>query len=330
MGTPLGHDVIAVGASAGGLGPLRTLVGSLPGNFPAAVLVVMHIGTQASRLADILDDATALPVADARSGEALKPGRVYVAVPDLHLLLHDAHILLRRGPHENRARPAIDPLFRSAACSFGARVIGVLLSGALDDGVAGLRAIKRCGGLTVIQDPAEAAVPCMPQSARRHVSIDGCVGAAAMGSLLATLVASPADAAHEIPSDICFEAAIAAQELGQMTEERQLGTPSRFVCPECGGTLWEIPDGDMLRYRCHLGHAYTANVVHRSQGDEIEALLMRLLRTHRDHAQIARRLAEHQRKRRKRAATDEWEERARGYDEDAQLIERLLSSRNKE
>src|SRR5918992_1352569 len=162
------HDIIVIGASAGGVEPLKRLIGGLRADLPASVFIVLHIGAS-SHLADILDRSGPLLVTQAKSGEPIKPSRAYVAAPGAHLLLHDSHLMLRRGPRENFARPAIDPLFRSAAATFGARVIGVVLSGGLNDGTAGLRAIKRCGGLAVIQDPDEAAVPEMPESARRHV-----------------------------------------------------------------------------------------------------------------------------------------------------------------
>jgi two-component system, chemotaxis family, protein-glutamate methylesterase/glutaminase len=177
------RDTIVIGASSGGLQPLQRLLAELPGDLQAAVFVVLHVGAT-SHLAEILNHTTTLPVARARSGQPIELGRVYVAGPGRHLLLHDSHILLRRGPRENLARPAIDPLFRSAACSFGGRVIGVVLSGALNDGTAGLQAIKRCGGIAVVQSPADAAVSSMPLSALQHASVDHVAPTSQLGALL--------------------------------------------------------------------------------------------------------------------------------------------------
>jgi two-component system chemotaxis response regulator CheB len=270
------HDIIVIGASAGGLQPLRQLMKGFPADLRAAVFVVLHIGAS-SHLAQILDRSGALPVRRAGQGDRI---RVYVAAPGRHLLLHDQHLLLRRGPRENMARPAIDPLFRSAACSFGGRVIGVVLSGALNDGAAGLLAIKRCGGIAVVQDPDDAAVPEMSQSALGRVEVDHRVPIAEMSGLLVKLVGEPAGKTPEIPVEIRLEAAIAAQEHGEMVNEDRLGRPSRFSCPECHGALWEIADANMLRFRCRVGHAFTAQAMLAAHNDEIDRLLWILLRSH--------------------------------------------------
>jgi two-component system chemotaxis response regulator CheB len=188
---PKGHDIVVIGASAGGLQALQRLLSDLPANLPAAIFIVLHMGAS-SHLAQVLGRSAVLPVSPAKSGQPIERGRIYVAVPGVHLLLHDEHILLRRGPRENLARPAIDPLFRSAACAFGARVIGVVLSGSLNDGTAGLRAIKQCGGIAIVQDPMDAAVPDMPRSAQRYVDTDHTVPIDALGDLLVRLVREPA------------------------------------------------------------------------------------------------------------------------------------------
>jgi two-component system, chemotaxis family, protein-glutamate methylesterase/glutaminase len=203
------HDIVVIGASAGGLQPLQRLLADLPADLPAAVFIVLHIGAT-SHLAEVLDRIATVPVLRAKSGQPIEPGRIYVAVPGVHLLLHDQHILLRRGPRENLVRPAIDPLFRSAACTFGGRVIGVVLSGALNDGTAGLRAIKQCGGLAVVQQPNDAAVPDMPLSALAYAEIDHVAPVSRLGGLLARLVRQPAGETPTIPLEIRLEAAIAA------------------------------------------------------------------------------------------------------------------------
>lgn len=319
------RDLIVVGASAGGLQYLQVLVRDLPADLPAAVLIVQHIGAR-SYLPEILGRGSRLEVEAAASGKPVEHGRIHVAVPGMHLLVHDGHLLLRRGPRENLVRPAIDPLFRSAACSFGARVIGVVLTGLLNDGTAGLRAIKRCGGVTVVQDPTEAPFPDMPASALRHVDVDYRCPVAKMGALLARLAAEPAGETPDIPDDIKVETAIAAMELSDMKAADQLGRVSTFTCPECHGALWEIGDGDLIRYRCHVGHAYTSDAMLEAQSENIEDMLWDLLRSHRERAVLARRLAERERS---NALAAQLKERARGYEEDAEIVERLIESRGK-
>jgi two-component system chemotaxis response regulator CheB len=323
------HDLVVIGGSSGGLHALQTLMAELPADLPAAVLVVLHVG-ETSHLADILDGAGPLPVANAVSGARLERSRVYVAPPGPHLLLHDSHILLRRGPRENMTRPAIDPLFRSAAVAYGGRVIGVVLSGALNDGTAGLRAIKRCGGLTVIQDPGDATVPDMPRSAQRHVEIDHCVPIAGMAGLLARLAAAPAGQTPDIPLDVKVEAAMAAQEMTEMGSEEGVGKASQFSCPECQGPLSEIADAGMLRYRCRVGHAFTGDALLSAQAAEIESMLWRLLRSHQDRAEIVRRMARQERTRNRGGLADLLQRRAREYDEDAELVRRFLEDHKSE
>ena len=320
------RDIIVIGGSGGGLEALRTLVHGFPTDLPAAVFVVLHVGAD-SQLAAILGRSGPLPAVPAAVGETFEHGKIYVAVPGCHLLLHDGHILLRRGPRENLARPAIDPLFRSAAASHGGRVIGVVLSGALADGTAGLRAIKRCGGLAVVQDPADALVEAMPRSALRHVEVDHVSQIRDMPGLLARLVSQPAGPTpDEIPLDIRMEAAIAAQELADMKVDDMLGTPSRFTCPECHGALWEIEDGSMLRYRCHVGHAFAADAVLASQGDEIDRLLGTLLRSHQERAALAHRMAKHERANDRQRLAEHLERRARDYEHDVEIVKKLLRS----
>jgi two-component system chemotaxis response regulator CheB len=304
------RDMIVIGASAGGLQPLQQVLGHLPADLPAAIFVVLHMGAT-SHLVEVLDRVTALPVEAAKRGLRIQLGRVYVAVPGVHLLLHDQHILLRRGPRENPARPAIDPLFGSAACSFGARVIGVVLSGALNDGTAGLLAIKRCGGVAVVQQPDDAAVREMPLSALLRVDIDHVAAAAELGGLLARLALEPAGETPPIPLEIRLETAIAAQELPGMETDERLGKPSSFTCPECHGALWEIDDGSFLRYRCHVGHAFTADTVLEAQTTQAEVMLWSLMRAHQERAALARRMAQQERQQSRDALAEALLQRAR-------------------
>jgi two-component system chemotaxis response regulator CheB len=325
MKTSTNRDIIVIGASAGGLEVLGVLARELEPDLPAAVFAVMHIGAT-SHLAAVLGRQSRLPVVPASAGLRFERGKIYVGVPGLHLLLHGDHLLLRRGPRENLARPAVDPLFRSAAASFGGRVIGVVLTGALADGTAGLRAIKRCGGLAVVQDPAEALAEGMPRSALRHVDVDHVCKMEDMARLLGSLSRLPAGPTPEIPINIRLESAIAAQELIDMRADDMLGTPSRFTCPECHGTLWEIEDGTMLRYRCHVGHAFSADAVLASQGDEIDRLLDTLLRSHQERAALAHRMARHERANDRHVLADQLEIRARDYEQDVEIMKSLMRS----
>jgi len=244
----------------------------------------------------------------------------------LHLLVHEGHLLLRRGPRENLARPAVDALFRSAAATYGARVIGVILSGALNDGSAGARAIKQCGGLAIVQHPADAAYPDMPLNAMRHADIDHAVPAAGMGALLTRLVREPAGPTPPIPFNIRLEAAIAAQEAAGMAVDDQLGTLARFTCPECHGALWEMDDGSLLRYRCHVGHAFTAETMLAAQATQAEELMWSLMRTHQERAALVRRLAEREQAQSRPDVAQRYLARARDHDEDAKVLQELLQA----
>ena len=235
------RDVVVIGGSAGALKVLQRLMGDLPRDLRATVFVVIHSAAQThSALGRVLDRAGPLPVDVARDGLAFDPGRVYVAPPDLHLLLDDGHMRLRRGPRENLARPAIDPLFRSAAVAYGARAIGVLLSGMLYDGASGLGAIKRCGGIAVVQDPGDALYPDMPRHALQRAEIDYCPRAAELARLLATLVAEPAGHSPDVPEDVRLEARIAAHDGSRRQSQEQPEQPVALSCPECGGAVREI------------------------------------------------------------------------------------------
>lgn len=312
--------IVVVGASAGGVEALSKLAENLPPDIRASVLMILHIGER-SFLPQLLARTSAIPVDHARSGEPLEAGRIYVAPPGRHMLVHDSHLLLRRGPRENRARPAIDPLFRSAACSFGSSTIGVILTGSLNDGTAGLDAVRRCGGVTVVQDPQEAAVPDMPASALQHVDVDHCVPLSEIGALLGRLTAASPGPQPDIPELVRMEAAVAAQEHSGMETAERLGTLSPFICPDCNGPLWEMTDSRPLRFRCHTGHAFTAETMLEAQSEEAEGLLWSLLRAHQQRAAMTARLAESAEHPR---FSDELRKRAKDYERDAQTVRRMI------
>ena len=254
------RDIIVIGASAGGLQPLTELVRALPSDFNAVVFVVRHIAAEAeSNLPSLLERTAQLKVTHAIDGEKFQNGQIYVAPPDRHLILEDGQIILSNGPKENRVRPAIDALFRSAALAFCQRVVGVVLSGHLDDGTAGLWAVKSRGGMTIVQDPNEASSPSMPRSALKHVQVDHCLPAADIGLLLAKLPLDPAPAVEGdgIVADLELENRIARGEPEALQHIDRLGKVTHFSCPTCHGALWELQNGSFVRFRCRSGHAYT-------------------------------------------------------------------------
>ena len=280
MAAARGRDVIVIGTSAGGLGALDSLVGSLPAGLPASIFVVQHLAPESlgSALEYRLGKHKAFRTKLAQDGEVFAPGTIYVAPPDFHLLVKAKKVLVTKGARENRSRPGIDPLFRSAAVSHGPRVIGVLLTGMLDDGTAGLLAIKKCGGVTVVQDPKDAAYPDMPQSAIDNVEIDFCVPVAAMGPLLDELSRQRPGKKRPVPIDIETEAAIAERVLSDVEQVGTLGEQVPYNCPNCGGVLWEMKTADLQRYRCHTGHSFTDLSLLVSQTEKVEETLWICLR----------------------------------------------------
>ncbi len=258
--------VIVIGTSAGGMPALTELLCQLPASLPAAVLVVQHLAPDASgeQLIDRLNRqcSTGLRCHLARHGTPILAGHLYLAPPNRHLLVGvDGRLIVVKGPHENQYRPAADTLFRAAAVAYGARLIGVVLTGMLHDGTAGLEFVKRCGGCAVVQEPHDAEYASMPESALRNVDVDYVVPLAAMGALLERLVAAPLPAPAVIPEDLQIEAGIAGRVVGATAAVVSIGTLLPLTCPSCGGNLWEMKHGTMLRYRCHTGHAFTAEAM---------------------------------------------------------------------
>jgi len=252
-----GHDIIVVGASAGGVGALKEIVRGLPQDLPVAVFVVIHIPTEGTSLLPcILNRAGSLPAVHPVDGEGIQHGRIYIAPNNRHLLLTRGYIPSGQGPRENKVRPAVDPLFRTAARAYGPRVVGVVLTGNLDDGAAGLLAVKKRGGIAVVQDPDSALFPGMPQSALKYVDVDYCLPLADIPPLLVSLARQPVkEEASPIFKEMGVESKIAGLDMS--ANEEKMGTPSVFSCPECQGTLWELCDGDLTRFRCRVGHAFS-------------------------------------------------------------------------
>jgi two-component system chemotaxis response regulator CheB len=294
------RDIIVIGASAGGIQALTTLVAGLPREFPASLLVVVHIPPYAiSRLPEILSRSGPLPAAHARHGEAIEPGRIYIAPPDRHLLVRAGWIELSRGPRENHCRPAIDPLFRTAARVYGARVIGIILSGALYDGSMGLLAIKTRGGMAIVQDPQEAIVDSMPRRAIERVEAEHVLPVAEMAAALTDLIRQPVIAQggtsmeNAIDPEERLEAVIAEDFVEQASDGR-IEETTIFTCPDCGGVLWqgaEGSEGSVLRFRCHVGHAFAPEVLLSQKSEELETALWSSLRLLKEKATLTLQLA---------------------------------------
>ena len=293
------RDLVVVGASAGGVEALRDLMAGLPAALPAAVLVVLHLpagGTSA--LADILDRVGTLPVSTARHGDPIELGHVYVAPPDNHLLVQGDWSALSRGPTENGHRPAVDALFRSAALARGPRVIGVVLSGVLDDGTAGLVAIKSRGGLAVVQDPADAAYDGMPESALRTLRVDHVLAARDIGAQLDAAVRKPlgSDIAPDPTPLLRYEDAVARNRLVTAFDLNRIGQHAGLTCPECQGSLLALEPGQD-RFRCRVGHAWTADALLATADDRMQTALWTALRTLEEKATLAAQMAVSARKR---------------------------------
>jgi two-component system, chemotaxis family, protein-glutamate methylesterase/glutaminase len=334
------YDLVVIGASAGGVEALKKLVSVLPEDLPAAVLVVLHVPPYGgSVLPAILDRAGPLPARHAGSGDATVAGQILVAPPDHHLFVDDSHTLLTRGSRENGHRPAVDVLFRSAARARGAGVISVVLSGVLDDGTAGAVAVRQHGGLVLVQDPEDASYPAMPESVLAHLTPDYVGSAGELGQLIDKLCRAPADgeSAHGTPAEHQPAkhplAELIDAELGMATLSDEVhdtpdrpGSPAGFSCPDCAGTLFEISDGVLTRYRCGVGHAWSPESLLGEQALALESALWMALRSLEEKATLARHLATGAVTRGSRLSAGRFAAQAEDADRAAKSIRRLLES----
>ena len=286
--------IVVIGTSAGGMDTLRDLVAQLPATFAAPIFIVQHMSADADAnvLAAYLTKHGALPCKVAKNGERFATGKIYVAPADHHLLLKDRTVLVSKGARENRYRPAIDPMFRSAAVAHGSRVISVVLTGHLDDGTEGTSAVKRCGGTTVVQDPADAAYPDMPASAST-VGVDHSVPLRELGVLLDRLARTAPGKKRRVPDDVRMEATIAERVLSDVSAVNALGDQVPYNCPNCGGVLWEMDTSDTLRFRCHTGHSFTAPTLLAEQSGKIEETLWITLRMLEERRNLLRSMRSH-------------------------------------
>ncbi len=312
------RDVVVIGASAGGIEALQQLLGALPIDLEAAVLIVLHTSSHAgSLLPQIMQRASRLPAVHPKDGDPIEKGHIYIAPPDYHMIVEGSLIRVIQGPRENLHRPAIDPLFRSAAASYGRRVIGVVLTGSLDDGTSGLMVIHARGGAAIVQDPATALFSSMPKSALEQVPDAHVCPLPEMPGLLLRLTKEELpEAAPEnqlIEMKAVKETKIAEFDMSEIEDENHVGRPSAFACPDCGGVLWDTVDEDFLRFRCRVGHAFTAKHLGAEQRHAIETALWSALRALEENASLYLRMAE-------RATNSSYEQTSNTYTDRAENI----------
>ncbi len=289
--------IIVIGASAGGIEAIGKLLAAIPADFSASLFIVQHIGAQGSGdLARIFQRRSSIPISQPGDGEEFRSGHAYIAPPDHHLLVKSDSVRVCHGPRENRCRPAIDPLFRSAAVAHGPRVIGVVLTGYLDDGASGLAAVKKCGGRTVVQDPDDAMVPEMPLSALRRMKIDHISSLGEMADLLTRLIADPVGPEMPIPDELVREALLAEGPNAVIAVTESLGHPAPLSCPECGGPLWRVDSDGAAHFRCHTGHAYSPAALVADQTHATEQALWSAYRILQERVRVIEDLIEGERK----------------------------------
>lgn len=307
------RDIIAIGGSAGSGAVLRKILAQLPSDLPASVFISTHVPAHApGMLASMLLGSACLPVGQAVDGQPIERGRVYVAAPDRHLLLVDGTIRLGDGPRENMARPSIDPMFRSAALSYGPRVIGTVLTGLLNDGAAGLHAVKACGGTAVVQHPVDAEADQMPLAALEAAEVDHVAIASDLGHLLAGLAGSAAGPGRPPSEDLSLEVEIAAGSRVGSDTLRRFADPSALTCPDCRGVLSEVRQTHPLRYRCQTGHAYTADVL-AAHSDEVDEAVRIAMRVMEERVTLVERMARDARDTGRKAVAELYETRAEEY-----------------
>jgi two-component system chemotaxis response regulator CheB len=311
------------------LEPLRDIVAELPSQLDAKLFVVLHRPAQAGEmLQNLLSRNSKLSVLSAADGEQMENGTLYIAPPDQHLILKEDSMRLTRGPRENQWRPAIDVLFRSAAVLHGPRVIGVILSGALDDGSAGLSAIKRCGGIAIVQAPADAAFSEMPESAIRNVTADYIAPAEQITAIIQCVVGQPAGPSREIPVELLLEAQIAEAGRTPVELRSSLGELAPFTCVDCGGPLW-AQRGDGLRFRCLTGHALSARSLETGLDQSLEAAIWAAIRQFEQRTNLQHAMADEQERKGRSLAAANYRDRASEAQSHAEALRQLLQATGK-
>lgn len=322
------HDVIVIGTSAGGVEALMQLVRGLPADIPAAIFIVLHIARRGtSLLPQILLKEGNLPAFFPKSGQAIEHGRIYIAPNDQHLLVKQGCVLLNNGPRENGFRPGIDPLFRTAAHAYGKRVVGVVLTGLLDNGSAGLVSVKEHGGIAIVQDPTDAMFPAMPENALKVVEADYVLPLADMAETLVTLARTPI--AHNAEPRALANSGNDSAETGnnESIHYHDEGKISELVCPECGGVLVEFRGGKedkLVNFRCRVGHRYSLHSMMVYQSETTEAALWAAVRALEESSTVSRRMAQHFREWDDLASIQAFEAKAFESEQHAENIRQIL------
>lgn len=319
------RDIVVVGASAGGIEALEKLLSNIPADFPGTVFIVLHVAAQGTNmLASILDRPSRLPVSTARDTSAFESGHVYVAPADYHLLVENGHVNVVKGPRENRSRPAIDPLFRSAALAFGTRVVGIVLTGLLNDGTSGLIAIKEAGGVAIVQDPEEALYAEMPESAIAHVQVDHILPVAGMGQALETLVQQRLDERLTSNPSRRFSREVDIASGRNVEVDEGWGEPVSLSCPECGGPMRELTERSLKRLRCEIGHGFTEESFFDAKNDEVHQALSVAERTLKEKSSMLERMAREMRDKGRDHAAKAFQARADETRAETEVIRRVL------
>lgn len=321
------RDIVVVGASAGGVEPLTELVSALPADFPASLFVVLHFPSAGvSFLPDILSRKGRLPAAHPENGGKIQPGRIYVAPPNRHMLLRDRTVQLMAGPRENGFRPAVDPLFRSAARNFGPRVIGIVLSGLLKDGSLGLRAVKAAGGIAMVQDPEEAVFADMPLNAMGQVEVDHVLPVQEIAVLLKQLAGQRVEIRGGTPmaQDDQAETRLVHDRIERFEAGAGSAEATGLTCPECGGAIWELPEGSLLNYRCHVGHTFSVESLLAEQSHALENALWSAVRALEERATLLRRMALRFQQAGSRYSGEKFAEQSQEAEQNADTIRQVL------
>jgi len=319
------RDILAIGTSAGGVEALSFLAKSFRADFPAAVLVTVHLPTQfRSSLDEILTRAGSLPAVFANNGEAIKKARIYIAPPGSHLIVDGDQLLLGVGPRENHARPAIDPMLRSTAVCCAHRAVGVVLTGTLGDGASGLWTLGHLGGMTVVQDPRDAAFPEMPLTALKRARPDHIAPLEKLPTLLESLVHQPTGEPRPVPKTVRYEVEIARSGRESMDDMDRIGRRSVLSCPDCGGVMWEIDEGNLTRYRCHVGHAYTDELMHLAVDEGVRRALASALRALDERAALVSKLKAQAVATGHNQLAESWARRHRQFAREAEIIDEAI------
>jgi two-component system chemotaxis response regulator CheB len=319
------RDILAVGTSAGGVQALMALAKNMPPEFPAAILVTIHLPSQSKpTLHELLERSGPLPARFVKDGERLRKGQIHIAPPDRHLLIEGETVVLGAGPRENNTRPSIDPMLRSVAVCCGSRAVGVVLTGTLSDGASGLWALQRCGGITVVQDPSDAAFADMPLSALNRLRPDHVVALAAMPALLTSLASQAAGAPMPAPESIKFEVGIAMGRPSSIHDMDRTGRRSPLACPDCHGVMWEIDEGELVRYRCHVGHTYTAETMSLALDENLRRGLASAFRALEERRELARKLGAQAERNAQHMLAASWSRRAQDFEKELTVVRNAI------